>query len=56
MSAVQETQEMWAQSGGQEDPLEEEVATLCSVFACKIPWREEPGRLKSRGSQRVRYD
>ena len=51
-TAVQET---WVQSLGQEDSLEEEMATLCSIFAW-IPWREEPGRLQSRGSQRVRYD
>ena len=28
-----------------EDPLEEEMATHCSILACKIPWTEEPSRL-----------
>ena len=32
-----------------EDPLEEEMATLSSIFAWKIPWTEEPGRLQSLG-------
>ena len=30
---------------GQEDPLEEEMATHYSILAWKIPWTEEPGRL-----------
>ena len=33
--AMQETQEMWVQSLGQEDPLEEEMATHSSVLAGK---------------------
>ena len=39
-----------------EDSLEEEMATQSSVFAWKIPWREEPGGLQSIGLQRVRHD
>ena len=39
-----------------EDPLEKEMASHSSTLAWKIPWREEPGRLRSTGSQRVRYD
>ena len=35
-------------------PLEKEMATHCSTIAWKIPWMEEPGRLQSMGSQRVR--
>ena len=31
-------------------------ATHSSILAWKIPWREEPGRLQSIGSQRVRHD
>ena len=31
--AMQETQEMWVQSLGQEDPLEEEMATHCCILA-----------------------
>ena len=32
---------------GQEDPLEEDMATHSSVLAWEIPWTEEPGRLYS---------
>ena len=32
------------------------MATHSSIFAWKIPWTEEPGRLQSMGSPRVRYD
>ena len=41
---------------GQEDPLEKEIATHPSFLEWKIPWAEEPGRLQSVGSQRVRRD
>ena len=40
-------QETWAQSLGQEDPLEEEMATHSSILAWKIPWTEEIGGLQS---------
>ena len=40
----------------QEDPLEEEMATHSNILAWKILWTEEPGRLQSMGSQRVRPD
>ena len=43
--SMQETQEMWVQSLGQEDPLEEEMATHSSILAWRIPRTEEPGRL-----------
>ena len=36
---------MQVRSLGQENPLEEEIATLSSIFAWEIPWTEEPGRL-----------
>ena len=36
-----------------EDPLEEEMATHCSILAWKISWTEEPGGLQSMGSQKV---
>ena len=42
--AVQESQEMRVLSLGREDPLEEEMATHCSILAWRIPWTEEPGR------------
>ena len=49
-------QETRVQSLGQEDPLEKEMATHSSILAWRIPWREEPGRLQSTGSQRVGHD
>ena len=51
-----EMQETWVQSLSLEDPLEKEMATHSSPLACRISWREEPGRLQSMGSQRVRHD
>ena len=48
--------ETWVQFLGQEDPLEEEMATHSSILAWKIPWMEEPGRLESMASQRVRHN
>ena len=47
---------MWVQSLGQEDPLEKEMAIHSSTLVWKIPWMEEPDRLQSMGSQRVRHD
>ena len=44
---------MWVQSLGQDDPLEEGMATHSSILARKIPWTEEPGRLQSIGSQEL---
>ena len=44
-------QERWAQSMGQEDPLEKEMATHSSILTWKILWTEEPGELQSMGSQ-----
>ena len=49
-------QENWAQSLGQEDPLEKGMATHSSILAWRIPWTDEPGRLQSMGLQRVRHD
>ena len=51
LPAMQETQDMQVQSPGQEDPLEEKMATQSSVLAWEIPWTEEPGGLQSMGSQ-----
>ena len=44
---------MQIRSLGQEDPLEEEMATHSSIFAWEISQTEEPGGLQSMGSQRV---
>ena len=46
LPVMQETQ---VQSLSQEDPLEKRMATYSSVFAWRIPWTEEPGRLQSMG-------
>ena len=46
----------WAPSLGQEDPLEEGMATHSSILAWEIPWTEEPGGLQSMGSQRAGHD
>ena len=53
MPAMQET---WAQSQGQEDPLEKVMATHSSFLAWRISWTVEPGGLQSTASQRVRHD
>ena len=38
--AMQKIQEMWVRSLGQEDPLEEEMATHSTILASTIPWTE----------------
>ena len=53
---MQETQEMQFGSLGQEDSLQEEMATHSSNLAWEIPRTEEPGGLQSSGSQRVGRD
>ena len=49
-------QETCVQSLVREDPLEKEMASHSSTPALKIPWMEEPGRLQSMGSQRVKHN
>ena len=49
-------QETRVQSLGQEDPVEEEMATQSSILAWEIPWTEKPGGVQSMGSQRVQHD
>ena len=41
-----------AESLGQEDPLEKEMATHSSILAWEIPWTEEPGGLHSMGLEK----
>ena len=53
---MQEMEEMWVRSLGQENPLEEGMATHSSILAWRIPWAEEPGGLQSIGSQRVGHN
>ena len=47
---MEETQETRVPSLGQEEPLEEEMATHSCILAWRIPWTEEPGGLQSMGS------
>ena len=42
-------QEMWVQSLGREDPLEEGMATHSSILSWEISWTEEPGGLQFMG-------
>ena len=49
-------QKSWVRSLGQEEPLEEGMATHSSTLAWRIPWTEEPGVLQFMGSQRVDLD
>ena len=53
LSTVRETQ---VPALGWEDPLEKEMAIHSRTIAWKIAWTEEPGRLQSMGSQRVRHN
>ena len=50
---MQETQDTGVQPLGGEDPLEEEMAMHSSIFACKIPWTEEPDGLQSMGAKAI---
>ena len=53
LPAKQETQ---VQSQGWEDPLEKELETHSSILAWEIPWTEEPGKVQSMGSQKIRHE
>ena len=53
---MQKTQEMLVHSLGQEDPLEEGMATHSSILTWRIPQREEHGGLQSISSQRVGHN
>ena len=48
---MQETEEIWAWSLGQEDSPEEDTAPHSSVLAWRIPRTEETGGLQSTGAQ-----
>ena len=45
LPAMQEPEEAQVPSLGQEDPLEEGMATHCSILAWRVPWIEEPSGL-----------
>ena len=49
-------QETWVRPLGQEAPLDEEMATHCSIIAWEIPWTEEPGGIQSTRFQRVEHN
>ena len=51
LPAMQETQ---VRSLGWEDPLEKGMAIHSSIFAWRIPWTEEPGRLQVQGIAKSR--
>ena len=53
---MKETQGIWVQSLGKEDPLEEGMATHSSILAWEIPRTEEPGGLQSTRLQRAGHD
>ena len=56
LPAMQDSQDMLVRFLGQEDLLEEEMATHCSILAWRTPWTEEPGGLQSLALQRVGHD
>ena len=51
--AMQETQKTRVRSLGQENPLEEEIATHSNILAWEFPWTKEAGRLQFTRSQSV---
>ena len=53
LPAIQETR---LRSLGQEDPLENRMATHSSILTWKMPWTEQYGRLQSMRLQRARHD
>ena len=53
---MQETQETWAQSLGQKDPLEKEMTTHSSIIPWKIPYTEKSGVLWSMELQNVQHN
>ena len=56
MVAMQETQETPVRFLGQENHLKEEMSIHSSIFAWRLPWTEEPGRLQSAVLQRVKHN
>ena len=47
---------MWVPSLGQEDPLEEDMATHSSILTWRIPQTDDHGGLQSMGSQKAGHD
>ena len=55
LPVMQEMQELWVRSLGQEDLLEEGMATYSNILPWKVAWTEEPGKLRSMRLQRVEH-
>ena len=53
LSGKEPMQKRWVWSRGQEDPLEEEMATHSSILAWEIPWTEQLGGLQSMGCKEL---
>jgi len=49
-------QEIWVQSVGEGDLLEEGMAIHSRILAWRIPWIDKPGGLQSMGSHRVGHN
>ena len=49
-----EVRRTWVPSLSQEDPLEDGITIRSIILACRIPWTEEPGRLQSIESHRLK--
>ena len=56
LPAMQGMPEIWVLFLGWEDPLEEGMATHSGILAWRTPWKEKPGGLQSKGSQRIRHN
>ena len=56
LPAMQEPHTMWVWSLGQGDPLKEGMTTYSRIFAWRISWTEEPGRLHSIGLSGVGHN
>ena len=56
LPAMQKTQKTWVQFLGREDPLVEEMAIHPSIFAWKISFSEEPGRLQFKRLPKAGHD
>ena len=56
LPAMQETQEMWVQSLGQEDPLEKVIVAHSSILAWRISWTEKTGGLQAIELQGIGHD
>ena len=50
---MQDAQEMWVRSLGQEDPLEEEIVTQSRILACKSPGQRSLGGCSPRGCKEL---